>query len=977
MLARWLLLCCCGLSCCLALNPDRLISQYHKRHWQIEDGLPQNSVNVILEGPDGYLIVATTEGLARFDGVRFTPFDLGPATDLSSRWVTAILASRNGGYWFGTQDNGVYLWNKNQVTHYPVDRQAVQGLMEDGSGAFWLGTGSAILYGSQGNPQPIKGLPRAPSNAWNVFAQDRSGTVWIVTIDGLHRFQKGAITTLLRSGPPHGAILSVVPDDSGELWIGTSTGLFRLHNSGQGANLVPVPGVAGPVARVLKDRHGTLWVGTWGKGLYRVTSRGVDFWTSKDGLPDDFIRTLFEDREGNLWIGTRSGGLSRWKDTAIVPFGIPEGFGGNFASAICEDPQGNVWLGTWRSGLYRLQDGEFLRQPTPNPTLDFTVRAMASDLQGNIWIGNWEGLYRFDGKSYLSYSADQGFPHVPVSALAFDRRGSLWLGTAGQGLLRFDKADPSGEAAQTYFPLQTITALLEDSQGRIWAGTSKGVARISGSALDFFGAEQGLAGAVTSISEDSRQRIWISTKSGSLALAGKDGIYVFDKRHGLPGHALYRLLDDHAGSLWISSARGILRLTLADVDEVLAHRKQRLDPILYDKDDGLRSIEFHGLSQPSGWRAREGNLWFPTVRGFVRISPAEGIKLPPLKVLIEEISAGGKSVTSQPDLKLAPGTHDLEIRFTALRFASPEQLRFRYKMEGSDPEWVERGERTARYASLSPGSHRFQVSARDANGRWSEPATEIEINQLPRFYQTLWFSLLLAAGFIALGVLLYRWRVLVIRGRYAAVLAERSRIAHEWHDTLLAGFSAISWQLDETLSRLKEMPERASETVEVARKMVHHYRGEARRVIWDLREDKPESESLSDAISSALRELLQGRDIQWAVVVKGEQASLPEDLERNVLRICQEASTNALRHGQPGRIDVRLEYSADTLKASIQDDGTGFEPSRFVGVPSSHFGLAVMRERARRFGGQLRLESQPGNGTIVEASIPLGSIKAG
>ncbi len=623
MLARWLLLCCGGLSCCLALNPDRLISQYHKRHWQIEDGLPQNSVNVILEAPDGYLLVATTEGLARFDGLRFTPFDLGPGTDLSSRWVTAILAARKGGYWFGTQDNGVYLWNKNQVTHFPIDRQAVQGFMEDGSGALWLGTGSAILHSSQGNLQPIKGLPRAPSNAWNVFAQDSSGTVWIVTIDGLHRFQKGAMTTVLRSGPPHGAILSVVPDDSGELWIGTSTGLFRLRTSGQGANLVPVPGVAGPVARVLKDRHGTLWVGTWGKGLYRMTSRGVDFWTSKDGLPDDFIRTLFEDREGNLWIGTRSGGLSRWKDTAIVPFGIPEGFGGNFASAICEDPRGNVWLGTWRSGLYRLQDNEFLRQPTPNPTLDFTVRAMASDLQGNIWIGNWEGLYRFDGKSYRSYSADQGFPHVPVSALVFDRRGSLWLGTAGQGLLRFPKADPSGEAAQAYFPLETITALLEDSQGRIWAGTSKGAARISGSALEFFGAEQGLGGgAVTSISEDSRQRIWISTKSGSLALADKDGIYVFDKRQGLPGHALYRLLDA-AGSLWISSARGILRLTLADVDDVLARRRPKLDPILYDKDDGLRSIEFHGLSQPSGWRARDGNLWFPTVRGFVRISPSE------------------------------------------------------------------------------------------------------------------------------------------------------------------------------------------------------------------------------------------------------------------------------------------------------------------------------------------------------------------
>jgi signal transduction histidine kinase len=253
---------------------------------------------------------------------------------------------------------------------------------------------------------------------------------------------------------------------------------------------------------------------------------------------------------------------------------------------------------------------------------------------------------------------------------------------------------------------------------------------------------------------------------------------------------------------------------------------------------------------------------------------------------------------------------------------------------------------------------------------WSNAPAVLAIQQLPQFHQTRWFWALLILALLAISGGVFRWRVHIIKSRYSAVLEERNRIAREWHDTLLAGFAAISWQLDETLSRIKESPGRALETVEMALKMVKHYRAEARRVIWDMRENRPESETLADALTSSLRQFGGASATGCVVRVDGTTIHLPEEIERNVLRICQEAVSNAKRHGESQHIEVVFEYRATELRISVRDDGKGFEPNEFTGVASGHFGLAVMQERAQRFGGRLRLESHPGQGTLVEVVIP-------
>jgi signal transduction histidine kinase len=256
-------------------------------------------------------------------------------------------------------------------------------------------------------------------------------------------------------------------------------------------------------------------------------------------------------------------------------------------------------------------------------------------------------------------------------------------------------------------------------------------------------------------------------------------------------------------------------------------------------------------------------------------------------------------------------------------------------------------------------------------GEWSTPAAVIEVDQLPMFYQRSSFLLLMALACGGILAAIFLWRVHVIRSRYALIAAERTRIAREWHDTLVAGFSAISWQLEETLSQIRTVPDSAVETIKLALKMVHHYRAEARSVIWDLREKRDESETLGDAIAAVLGRVAGGSGIQSTVEVAGTFGRLPQDLERNLLRICHEAGSNAKQHGRATHIVVSLAYRKDSLCLRVEDDGQGFEPRTAVDTARGHFGMAVMRERAERFGGELHVVSRPGNGTIVEALIPL------
>jgi signal transduction histidine kinase len=651
--------------------------------------------------------------------------------------------------------------------------------------------------------------------------------------------------------------------------------------------------------------------------------------------------------------------------------GVSEGLAGNYATAVAADRSGDLWLGTWRGGLYRLRQGVLDPQPVPLPVLYFTVRALAFDRKGQPWIGNWEGLFAGEGRGYRRYAAEPNATMRRISVLQFDRTGGLWVGTADQGLFYFPAGRPAAEPAAV-LEMSPIHALLEDSRGMIWVGTGDGVGRFRAPRGGAFQMEARLGdAAIESLFEDSKGRVWATTAGGILFVSTPQGNVILDHRHGMPAHALYRVLEDDAGSYWISSSRGILELPRDPLEAVLAGERTRLEILHYGLEDGMRTSECHGLSQPAGGKARDGSLWFPTARGFVQIRPGAPRVLAPPAALIEEARTDAGPLTAAHDITLEAGARNLEVRFTALRFASPQKVEFRYRMGGFDLDWVAAGaDRSARYNQLPPGRHVLAIQARDPGGAWGREAW-LAVTQRPRFHQTWWFLALLGAASIGAVVAIYRWRLHAVAGRYAAVLEERNRIGREWHDTLVAGFSAISLQLEAAMARLADQPQRSSEILAVTKRMVHHYRAEARRVIWDLRDSRPEGETLRGALESTLERAKENRTLEGAVTVSGEPVDLPADVQHNLLRICQEAMSNALRHGLPTRVDVEMVFEGTRLLLSVRDNGHGFAIIPGLSESPGHFGLTVMQERARRIGAAWKLESRVGEGTVVKVELPL------
>jgi len=922
----WLLLA----SSLQALDPGVAISQYAKRHWQVEEGLPQNYITSIAQTPDGYLLIGTAGGAARFDGLRFTPLVLDAKTGMSREWITAVAASDDGQVWVVSRDAGSYLFAPRALT--PLQHFALRFDSLRPGADFTVGLGpEGLRVWQRDATQTICPELRTGNPSWQSLAGGH-----IAAGGHLYHHSKGACTRVL---PLQAPVLAVAAGQRGTLWVGAADGLYR---TGPSLLSTRIKGIPGPVVYILEDRDGVVWAATWGNGLYRVTPQGVDAWTTHHGLPDDFVHNLFEDREGNLWIGSRAG-LSRWKSTPVSPFGIAEGLGGQFISTISGDRDGNLWIGSWRSGLHRFREGRMRHETLPSPDLDVLVRATASSPSGTLWLSTWQELLE---------RTEAGWRRYPQQAysLAFDRNGAMWLG-AGNGLYRFASGRP--DDSPPIVRASNVSALLIDAKGTVWAGSLDGLCRVEREPTRLDGLPHR---SITSLSEDSAGRVWATTRANGITLVNRGQPSTIDQRHGLPALPVYAVLDDGRGALWLSSPAGIYSLSTTQVDELLNGKRTRLEPELYGQDDGMRTIECQSVGFPSGWKDGDGDLWFPTVRGVVRIRPSLRKAHAPPHVVIES------------DVREAR-THI--VRFTAPRLSGAERVEFRYKTEGSD--WISAAaERTLRFNSLPAGRHTLSIAARAPGGDWG-PATSIHLDQPPRFHETWTFRVLCGAALAALFYLFYQWRLYLVKGRYRAVIAERNRISREWHDTLLAGFSAISWQLDAALQRLRDKPDSAAKVVETARSMVHHYKAEARRVIWDLRSNELELPALEQALQHSVAEMTAHAQVASTVEVSGEPVPLSGDLAQNVLRICQEAVTNSLQHGAPTHISVRLRFGQDRLEAAIEDDGKGFDPAA---IPNGHFGLAIVRERARRFGGDIEIVTGSGRGTILTASIPYPAASA-
>ncbi|WP_263383810.1 sensor histidine kinase [Granulicella arctica] len=971
------------------------LSEYQKQEWQVEDGLPDNYVRMITQRADGLLLLATSSGLSTFDGQRFknAPIDLAGLVDNEA--VNAVLPLSTSDLWIGTDGRGVLHATNNGVVQvseqYGHHSERIRMFHLDAAGVVWVATQNGVERIVNGRPELIAGTGMISGDITTPFAEDGRGGMFFVTSLGLYHWQDGIAQRFSLGRSVHETAVAVYRDARKRIWVGTMARLVELvpHkcvSCGSALQYDPVvrATVGNPITVLLGDAAGSLWIGTRHDGIWRLAADGLSHWGSHDGLPDDSIRTLFIDDEQNLWIGMLTGGLSRWHKGALAPFGEPEGFKATYAATAFTDSHGDLWLGTWGQGLFRRHGEKLLSVTPPGMPPSTPIRAIAEDRKQQIWIGTWfDGIYRFDGRSYHHYLLGNESPGNAVSSILVDERGGLWVGSY-TGLFYFPRGEPDSQHRALFLESQLITCMVQDKDGSLVIGTTNGLYRIRG---DVVTAIQGLDHPhILSLALDSSGYVWAGIRSGGLAAVREDHFIALSADSNAPTAAVNTITEDKDGHLWLGTFRGIVRLSVAELHAVVDKKRTQLSAVILGKTDGMRSSECGGPSQPSSTILPDGTLWFATTKGFVHTTDAAE----KLGAISPVATITGWSLSSDPDttqniaasgsfrIDLEAGQPDAFFLFNAKQLTNPARIEYRYRLTGYDSEWTTTHSHTARYRRLTPGNYSFEVQARASGEEWTSPIASIAVRQRPFFYQTWYFylTLCLLAAFVILQLL--RHRIELLKGRLGIVVEERNRIARECHDTLMAGFAAISWQLEATAKLFRDTDSSATpaaQSCELARSMVSHCQAEARRIIWDLRGTDEVTDILSQALGRALAADSLQQGIETTFKVEGDELPLAPGCVHHLVCIGQEAVSNAVHHASPSHIFILLKYDLDALSLSIHDNGRGFQDSEPNPSRSGHFGIPVMEERARKLGGTFRLQTSAEAGTEVTVKVSFSAMR--
>jgi PAS domain S-box-containing protein len=758
----------------LALDPQKAISQYTHTNWQTDDGLPQIGVQCILQTRDGYLWIGTQEGLARFDGVQFTVFDNTNTKGIRNNSFTALIQSSDGSIWAGTQGGLIHIVNNEFRSYSKAEGLAndnVYGLYEDAQKNLWIGTGGGgVNVWKDGKFKNYSTKDGLAHNFVVSIVGGKDGAIYIGTSGGVSKyFQETFKTYSTSDGLIDNNVLSVCIDNENVLWVGTFNGVSYLKN-GKWTTFSAKDGIIGSRIRaLLKDRDGNLWFGSEGSGIIRFYNNRFSHYSTKDGLNDGNVWAYYEDREKNLWVGTIGGGLHCFRDGKITTFGEKEGLSQENTRAIYEGHDESIWAGSESHGITRFKNGSLTTYFSPPAIANFGARGICEGHDGSLWFGTYGGgLCRFKNGIWTTYTTKDGLPNNRVYSLTMAKDGTLWVGTRGGGLSTFKNEKFFTYSTTNGLSNNDVRNILEASDGSIWICTSDGLNRFNDGKLKEYNIKDGLSyNNVYTIFEDENRVLWIGTYGGGLNRF-KDGVFTaFTTKQGLYDNTVFQIIEDEYKYFWLTCNRGIYRVSEKDLNDYADGKIQTIPCTALGTVDGMRSVKCNGSCQPAGIRAHDGKIWIPTVKGIAIVDPkkfTESKNPPP--VFIEHVFFDNRAVPMDSVIQLEPGQGDLELHYTALSYAAPKLMRFKYMLIGFDNDWIDaHTRRTAYYTNLPPGKYTFKVIASNNEGVWNWTGQVLRINLTAHYYQTIWFRSVIAGIIILLGFGMYRLRIMNLRRR--------------------------------------------------------------------------------------------------------------------------------------------------------------------------------------------------------------------
>ncbi|MEP7340240.1 MAG: two-component regulator propeller domain-containing protein [Acidobacteriota bacterium] len=962
-------------------------AQYRFDNWTTDNGLPQNSVLAMTQTRDGYLWLATLDGLVRFDGVRFSVFNKRNTPQLPSNRLRALHCTADGALWIGT-DQGLLRLQEGRFTTFSTSdglpSNQIEDLQDDGRGGLLVRTQGGYAHWRSG--RFVADAEAAGEDRVRLLLA-RDGTRWMLDQHGLHATGADrAWDYPLRLMPNSIRHARLYEDRRGALWICAPDGLFRV----EGKQITPYSAAAGlPPSRVtaiLEDRKGNLWLGTLLDGLAVFRDGRFTRYQTTDGLASNPITKLYEDREGSLWVGTASAGFTRVTPAFIQVYSTPEGLGGSLVSSILEDRQGAVWLGLG-GGLTKWANGRFTNYTRAQGLPFDSIITFYEDHAGRLWLGGGQGLCQFQNGHFGPLL--EPLKGSRISAIVEDQQGALWVGTEyGSGLAKVEGEQVSFYTTRDGLPDNRVMVLHIDRQGRLWLGTEGGLGLYEQGRFTSYTVKDGLtSNRIWALHEDEEGQLWIGTLEGGLCRFKEGRFNCITPAQGLFDQNVFQIVDDALGNFWLGCHRGLYRVSKEQLNAVAAGRREALTCAAYGRQDGLRNTGMNGGHNNVGLRLRDGRLLFATGDGVALVDPRQVSFNPnPPYVVIEAVKIDNAETAGGVEVRIQPGQANLEIRYTGLSFIKPEQLHFRYKLVGQDQNWIEAGaRRTANYSYLPPGGYTFQVLAANSDGVWNNQGAQLQVVVLPAFYQTWWFRALALLALLGLAFTAYRWRIRQLRREQQKQVAfsrqlieahesERGRLAGELHDSLGQDLLVIkNWALvglttteedNSAREMLSEIAEATSHAIEDCREISHN-----------LRPLQLDFVGLTEALRGMINRVANSSSLRIEAHLDDLTGVLPKEAEINLYRIVQESLNNIVKHARASRVKiaVRRELAparkgASRITVRIEDDGRGFDPAALANGKRG-LGLSSITERTRMLGGEVVIDSAPGRGTSVTVTI--------
>lgn len=801
-----------------ARPPAAALHELARRTWTTREGLPHNSINALAQTADGYLWLATWEGVARYNGREFQLFgreQLPPLEDVAMR---SLHVDHEGGLWVGGVRGDLLRYHRGQWSRLEPASAFVNALLLDRAGRLWVGQegGGLLRIDADGSRHAYGRDQGMLGDSVFELVMDPAGRVFAGTSGGLVRIEgEHAIEVRYTEDGGNPAVLGLNLDRQGRILLSTARGAFRTFTSDYASGfelLHPQLGGRG-VFRMVEGADGALWIGLAVDGLGRLLDGELQTLGTAEGLPNSRVLSLLLDQDGALWTAT-NGGLMRLGSAPFSTLTDAQGLSDNFVRAILRTRDGALWIGTGR-GLNLWKEGR-LQPPLQDPQLaGASVLSLAEDHDGSLLVGTFDrGVLRArDGRVVETINTRRGLPYNQIRALVVDREGALWIGTiaglavleAGEQNVRRLAPGPAGDF---------INTLREDADGRIWIGTTRGLDRVvdrsrveAGAALP---ADARSVFGITADSEDDA--LWVSSDRGLMRLHPHSGrLDLIGLPQGLPMEKVFYALQDGQGHLWLSSNRGAARIRRDDALAVLGGRLPRLSADLFDESHGMASSQCNTGSPPADLDA-EGNVWIGTAIGAIRIRRerlAERISRP-LPTVLERAAAEGRELPLDRPARLPPGTSRVDFSVAGLGFVMPERISYRYRLEGFDTEWVERGRLHAvEYTNLAPGQYRLRAQAAYAGTAWDSPEASFEFEILPAPWQRPWVQALFVLLLMAAAFAVYRLRVRALRTH-----AERLQCAVENKTAELRASTERLLAADGDKTRLMEQLRKQAEAFE-------------------------------------------------------------------------------------------------------------------------------------------------------------------